>query len=67
MLQREVESKSQMMLEPTRESEPVFPKWLVPHASKVVWILLALITMLCLVQIALDLYYLIALGQNLIS
>jgi len=54
------------LLEELPAEENVFPTFLRPHAFKLIGLLLLLITVLILVQIGLDLYYLLALHQNLI-
>jgi len=60
-------SMSQSLLEEIPSAEKPFPTSLQPHAFKIIGILMVLITLLILLQIGLDLYYLLALGQNLIS
>jgi len=47
--------------------ENVFPVFLRPHAFKLVYTLIVAITLLILAQIGLDLYYSIALRQNIID
>ncbi len=58
---------AETLLEELPAEENVFPAFLRPHHFKVVGALLLMITILILVQIGLDFYYLVALHQNLIS